>query len=140
MAAENKTKPTQQSVQAFLNTVTDEQKRNDCFALVELLEGVTGEPAVMWGDSIVGFGQYHYRYASGREGDSLLTGFSPRKDNLTIYITAGFEQYDALMQKLGKHKIGKSCLYVKRLEDIDMSTLRELVQQSVEHMKRTNPG
>jgi hypothetical protein len=92
----------------------------------------------MWGSSIIGFGNYHYVYASGREGDYFLTGFSPRKQNLTLYIMAGFDQYDELMKKLGKYKTGKSCLYIKKLEDIDLSTLRELVKQSVEHMAQTN--
>jgi hypothetical protein len=92
----------------------------------------------MWGDSIVGFGSYHYRYASGREGDWFVTGFSPRKQNLTLYIMAGFDNYDHLLQNLGKHKTGKSCLYIKRLEDVDLDTLRELVSQSVQHMNETN--
>jgi hypothetical protein len=93
----------------------------------------------MWGSSIVGFGSYHYKYASGREGDAPLTGFSPRKQALTIYVTSGFEHYPDLMAKLGKHTTGSSCLYVKRLSDIDLGVLRELVAKSVEHMKRTNP-
>jgi hypothetical protein len=139
MMAELKTKPTGQDVTEFLNSVPDERKRQDCFAVLELMREVTGEEPKMWGSSIVGFGSYHYKYASGREGDAALTGFSPRKQNLTLYITAGFEQYDDLMQKLGKHTTGKSCLYVKRLSDIDTGVLRELVQKSVDHMKRTNP-
>jgi hypothetical protein len=139
MMAELKTKPTSQDVTEFLNNVPDEGKRQDCFAVLELMREVTGEEPKMWGSSIVGFGSYHYKYASGHEGDAALTGFSPRKQNLTLYITAGFEQYDDLMQKLGKHTTGKSCLYVKRLSDIDTGVLRELVQKSVDHMKRTNP-
>jgi hypothetical protein len=139
MMAEVKTKPTQQSVVEFLNHVTDEVKRQDCFAILEMMKEVTQAEPVMWGDAIVGFGNYHYHYASGREGDMPLTGFSPRKQNLTVYITSGFDQYGALMQKLGKHTTGKSCLYIKRLQDIDLPTLKELVRQSVEYMIRTNP-
>ncbi len=91
----------------------------------------------MWGSSIVGFGNYHYKYESGREGDWFLTGFSPRKQNLTLYIMPGFAQYDELMKKLGKHKTGKSCLYIKSLEDINLPTLKQLIQQSVKHMTKT---
>lgn len=138
--SENKTKPTDASVEAFLNAVEDEGKRADCYALMTLMQEVTGEPAKMWGDSMVGFGQYHYKYASGREGDSLLTGFSPRKANLTVYITAGFDAYDDLLSKIGKYKTGKSCLYLKSLKDVDMAALKEMVQRSVEHMRATNPG
>ncbi|MCC6455562.1 MAG: DUF1801 domain-containing protein [Caldilineaceae bacterium] len=137
--AENKTKATDADVVEFINNVPDERKRQDSFALLELMREVTGEEPKMWGSSIVGFGSYHYKYTSGREGDAGLTGFSPRKQNLTIYITSGFDQYADLMQKLGKHTTGKSCLYVKRLSDIDLNVLRELVQKSVDHMKRTNP-
>lgn len=136
--AEAKTKKTEKSVVDFLNGVEDEQKRRDSFAVMELMKEVTGEEPAMWGDSIVGFGSYHYRYASGREGDWLLTGFSPRKQNLTLYITSGFEQYDDLLDDLGKFKTGKSCLYLKRLEDVDLDVLRELVRQSVAHMEQTN--
>ena len=133
--AEVKTKPTQQSVVEFLNRVTDEVRCQDCFTILEMMREVTQAEPVMWGDAIVGFGNYHYRYASGREGDMPLTGFSPRKQNLTVYITSGFDQYGSLMQKLGKYTTGKSCLYIKRLGDIDLPTLKELVRQSMEHMK-----
>jgi hypothetical protein len=136
--AELKTKQTDESVTEFLNGVPDEKKRQDSFAILELMTEVTGAEPRMWGDSIVGFGSYHYRYASGREGDWFVTGFSPRKQNLTLYIMAGFDNYDQLLQNLGKHKTGKSCLYIKRLEDVDLDTLRELVSQSVQHMKETN--
>lgn len=134
--AENKTKPTDQSVQAFLESVQDAQKREDCFTLLKMMEEVTGHKARMWGDTMVGFDQYHYKYASGREGDSLLTGFSPRKQNLTLYIMAGFDEYEPLLSKLGKHTTGKSCLYVKSLKDVDMAVLREMVQRSVAHMRK----
>jgi hypothetical protein len=135
--AELKTKPTEQSVEQFLQGVPDEQRRQDCFTMLELMRQITGTDPKLWGSSIVGFGSYHYKYASGHEGDSFLTGFSPRKQNLTLYLMAGFEQYDALMQKLGKHTTGKSCLYIKRLTDIDLPTLRELIQQSFNHMTQT---
>lgn len=138
--ADLKTKPTDQSVESFLNSISDDQKREDCFALLELMKQVTQLEPRMWGSSIVGFGSYHYKYASGREGDAILTGFSPRKQNLTLYIMAGFEQYDELLKKLGKHSVGKSCLYVKRLADVDLPTLEELVRQSVTHMCNTNPS
>jgi hypothetical protein len=138
--AENKTRPTQKSVREFLDAVPDEKKRQDSYKILELMQKVTGFEPVMWGPSIVGFGQYHYKYASGREGDSGLTGFSPRKQALTVYIASGFDQYGELMERLGKYKTGKVCLYVKKLEDIDLETLEELVRRSVEHIKATNPG
>jgi hypothetical protein len=136
--AELKTKPNDRSVEAFLDGVADEKKRQDCYTVLELMKQVTDAEPKMWGDSIVGFGSYHYKYKSGREGDWFLTGFSPRKQNLTLYIMAGFDQYDALLEKLGKFKTGKSCLYIKNLEDIDLPTLRELVGQSVEHVANSN--
>ncbi|MCA9991827.1 MAG: DUF1801 domain-containing protein [Ardenticatenaceae bacterium] len=138
--AELKTRPTDDDVAAFINNIADEQKRQDSQAILALMQDVTGAEPQMWGDSIVGFGSYHYKYASGREGDWFLTGFAPRKQNLTLYIMAGFEQYDTLLARLGKHKTGKSCLYLKRLADVDPNTLRELVQQSVAHMMATNYG
>jgi hypothetical protein len=137
--AELKTKPNDQSVEEFLNGVADEKKRQDCHTILALMKQVTGAEPKMWGDSIVGFGSYHYKYKSGREGDWFLTGFSPRKQNLTLYIMAGFDRYDALLEKLGKFKTGKSCLYIKKVEDVDLSTLRELVEQSVEHMANAYP-
>lgn len=138
--AENKTKATDQSVQAFLESVEDERKREDSFALLQLMQDVTGEEARMWGDTIVGFGSYHYKYASGREGDAMLAGFSPRKQALTLYIMAGFDEYDSLLDKLGKYKTGKACLYVKKLDDVDTDVLKKLVDRSVTHMRETNPS
>lgn len=135
--AELKTKPTEQSVEAFLQGVDDEQKRQDSLTVLELMRQITGEEPKMWGSSMVGFGSYHYKYNSGHEGDSFLTGFSPRKQNLTLYITSGFEQFEPLLQKLGKHTTAKSCLYIKRLKDIDLPTLEELIRQSVQYMKQT---
>lgn len=137
--AEMKTKPNNQSVTAFLNAVPNEKKRQDSFVILDLMQQVTGKEPKMWGDSIVGFGSYHYKYVSGREGDMFLTGFSPRKQSLTLYIMSGFSEYEALLSRLGKHKTGKSCLYIKKIEDIDLPTLRELVRQSVDHMKKPNP-
>ncbi len=135
----NKTVLTGKSVDKFIDQVEDEQKRDDSQALLNLMKRVTNEAPQMWGDSIVGFGSYHYRYESGREGDMPIVGFSPRVQNLTLYIMDGFDAYDALLEKLGKHKTGKSCLYIKRLEDVDMDILERLVSESVEHMRRTNP-
>ena len=138
--ADLKTQPNNRSVEDFLNRIEDENKRLDSFKLLELMQSVTGKQPRMWGDSIVGFGSYHYRYASGREGDWFLAGFSPRKQSLTLYIMAGFDQYQSLMAGLGRYTTGKSCLYVKKLDDIDYDTLRELVRLSAEHVARTNPG
>lgn len=132
--AELKTRPEKSSVAEFLASIADENRRRDCEAIAELMQEVTGAAPVMWGDSIVGFGRYHYRYDSGREGDWMLVGFSPRKKDITLYLMAGFERFPDLMQRLGKHKTGKSCLYVKKLDDVDRSVLRELVQSSVRAM------
>jgi hypothetical protein len=136
--AELKTRVNDASVADFLNGVGDDQKRADCFELVDLMKDVTGEEPKMWGPSIVGFGSYHYRYDSGREGDWMQVGFSPRKQALTLYIMSGFSRYEELLKRLGKHKTGKACLYVKRLSDVDRDVLRDLIAQSVEHVKKTN--
>ncbi|MFO7536430.1 MAG: DUF1801 domain-containing protein [Chloroflexota bacterium] len=136
--AELKTKPTDQDVSAYLDSVEDEKKRQDSYAILALMQEVTGEEARMWGSSMIGFGSYHYTYESGREGDWFLTGFAPRKRNLTLYIMAGFEAYGELLAKLGKYKTGKSCLYINKFDDVDTAVLRQLVQASVEHMKQTN--
>lgn len=137
--AELKTRENDGDVLAFLNAVPDESKRGDAQRVMAIMREVTGEEPRLWGDNIVGYGHYHYKYASGREGDWFLTGFSPRKANLTLYITSGFEQFEDLRARLGKHTVGKSCLYVKRLSDLDETTLRELIGRSVEHMRATNP-
>lgn len=134
--AELKTRPTGGSVDEFLAGVADERRRQDCRALVELMRRVTGAEPAMWGPSIVGFGNYHYRYASGREGDWFVAGFSPRKSDLTLYIMSGFAGHEGLMARLGRHRTGKSCLYVKRLADLDPAVLEELVRRSVEHVSR----
>ena len=135
---ELKTKPTDNSVKAFLNKIADQQKRKDAFTILGLMQKATQAEPKMWGSSIVGFGSYHYKYASGREGDWFVAGFSPRKQNLTLYIMPGFDRYGELLKKLGKHKIGKSCLYINTLADVHVPTLKELIAQSVKHMARTN--
>lgn len=134
--AENKTQPTDQSVQSFIDSLDDQQKIADSYSLVDLMKEVTGCEPKMWGPSIIGFDQYHYKYESGREGDFLKVGFSPRKRELSIYIMSGFKRHKELMKKLGKHRTGKSCLYVKRLEDINMDILRDLVQESVKFVDK----
>ena len=131
-----KTKQTDASVSAFLETVADEDRRRDCLSVLALMRDVTKSEPKIWGSNMIGFGTYHYKYESGREGDWFITGFSPRKQNLTLYIMAGFDRYDALLAKLGKFKTGKSCLYVKRLSDVDPDVLRELVAASVKHMRQ----
>lgn len=134
--AQNKTKETEASVDSFLANVKDEQKKADCLALKIMMERVTGSTAKMWGTSIVGFGTYHYKYESGREGDFMKVGFSPRAQNLTVYIMTGFDRYEALMDELGKHKTGKSCLYIKKLADIHLEVLEELVKESYHLMTK----
>ena len=136
--AELKTKQTEQDVEAYLNSVDDEDKRQACFTVKKLMEDVTEAEAKMWGDSIVGFGSYHFKYASGREGEWMLTGFAPRKRNLTLYIMSGFEEYDQLLAKLGKYSTGKSCLYINKIDDVNLDVLRELVDRSVQHMRESN--
>ena len=134
--ATNKTKATQASVESYFAGIKDEVRRKDCETLARLMSKATKEPAKMWGTGIVGFGSYHYKYESGREGDMILAGFSPRKQNLTLYNMGGFERYDDLLKKLGKHTTGKGCLYIKRLDDIDLPTLKSLIEESVKHVKQ----
>ena len=133
--AEVKTKVNEASVERFLNSVADEAARKDCFELLKMMKQVTKEEPKMWGTSIVGFRSYHYKGASGREGDWFLTGFSPRKQNLTLYLNHGFDVHEDLLKKLGKYKTGMGCLYVKKLEDVDKKVLKELVTESVKRMK-----
>jgi uncharacterized protein DUF1801 len=135
--AENKTKVTKVSPASFIKQV-DEPRRKDCQELVTMMSDVTGHPPKMWGSSIVGFDQYHYQYESGREGDILLTGFSPRKQDLVLYLGPGLEN-KTLMAKLGKHKAGKGCLYLKKLDDVDRGVLRALVEESVAIMRKRYP-
>ena len=134
--AELKTKRTDSSVKAFLDKVTDESRRKDCQALVRMMTRAVKAKPKMWGPAIIGFGDYRYKYASGRENDWFLVGFSPRKQDLTLYIMAGFDRFDALLATLGKYKTGKSCLYIKRLSDIDLSVLEALIVASVKHLKQ----
>ncbi len=122
--AELKTNETKLSVTKFIGKVENDQKRQDSQAILKLMKQVTKEEPKMWGGSMVGFGHFHYKSDSGREGDWFLTGFSPRKQNLTIYITPGFDKYESLMKQLGKHKTSKGCLYIKKLEDVDMKVLK----------------
>lgn len=134
--AELKTKPTEQKVNDFIAAVEHEGKRSDANVLVKLMKEITKSEPQMWGASIIGFGSYHYKSASGREGDWFLTGCSPRKQSLSIYIMAGFDNYPELMSKLGKHKTGKGCLYVNKLEDIDLEVLKKLITASVAHLRK----
>ncbi len=134
--AELKTKKTSASVAAYLNAITDKQKRSDCKAVAKMMRDATGKRARMWGGSLVGYGSYDYKYASGREGTWFICGFSPRAQNITIYIMPGFSGFKKLMNKLGKYKTGKSCLYIKKLEDIDQNVLKDLITGSVNEMRR----
>ncbi len=131
--AENKTQHNDGDVGAFLESVENEQRRSDAYVALEMMERISGEPPKMWGDSIVGFGSRHMVYESGRELDWFYIGFSPRKQSLTLYVMDGFGEYDKLLGELGKHSTGKSCLYIKRLEDVDMDVLEEIVTRSVAH-------
>ena len=136
--AELKTKPTRAGVQAFLSAIADDARRGDCETVLEIMKQAARAEPTMWGASIVGFGRYHYKYDSGREGDWFLTGFSPRKRDLTLYIMGGFERHDALMRRLGKYRTGKSCLYVKRLADLDLQVLKVLIRQSVTYVSKSH--
>ena len=136
--AELKTKPTKKTVASYINGVTDRERRADAQKLLSIFKQVTKEKPVMWGPSIVGFGRYHYKYASGREGDWMRTGFSVRAQNLTIYVMPGysFPKYKTLLKKLGPHKLGKSCLYIKRLSDIHIPTLKAIIKEGLEDMQK----
>ena len=134
---EVKTKPSGKSVQAFLDGISDKSRRKDCYTVLGIMERVTGDKATIWGTGSVGFGNYHYKYASGHEGDCFLVGFASRKSALTLYITAGVERFPKIVEKLGKHKAGKGCLYIKKLDDVNLSVLEDLLQKSVDHTKAT---
>jgi len=138
--AELKTKKNKASVVGFLNAIKDDRRRKDCKKVLVIMKEVTKEKPKMWGTSIVGFGEYHYKYASGREGDWMIIGFSPRKLNLTVYIMPGYTDYDDLMKKLGPHKLGRSCLYIKNLDDIHLPTLRKLITRGYKDMKKLYPN
>ena len=135
--AENKTKPNAKSVPEFLEQIEDPKRRSDCLTIAALMEKLSGSKPVMWGDSIVGFGDYHYEYASGRKGDWFQVGFSPRKQNLTVYVMGYLEFYSDLLEGLGKYKHGKGCLYIKKLEDIDMDVLENLITTSIKRLEST---
>ena len=136
--AELKTKVNDASVAKFLDSVGDEQARNDSFEILKMMKQATKEEPKMWGASIVGFGSYHYKGKSGREGDWMLIGFSPRKQNLTLYLMGGFDTHADLLNKLGKFTTGKGCLYIKKLDDVDKKVLKELMQASVKRMKQVS--
>jgi hypothetical protein len=136
---EAKTKPTDADVQAYLDALEKPERRADCDTLIDLMSAATGSPPVMWGTSIVGFGRYHYKYDSGHEGDACLTGFASRKGDLSIYIIAGFDAAAPLLARLGKHKIGKACLYVSRLANVDLAVLDALIRASVADVRRKYP-
>jgi Domain of unknown function (DU1801) len=132
--SELKTKSNERSVQNFISSIADAQRRADCLELIELMHAVTGHEAVMWGAAIIGFGKYQYHYESGRKGEWMLIGFSPRKNDLSLYLMSGVESHQALLDKLGKYKMGKSCLYLKRLADVDKTVLKQLITASVKVM------
>lgn len=139
--ADAKTKPTGASVTAFINAIESEERRKDCRALASMMKRITGKPAKLWGPSIIGFDSYHYRYESGREGDAILVGFASRGRELNIYIMPGFElpQIAALLDRLGTHRTAKSCLYIKRLADIDLTVLEQIIAFAVVEMRRRYP-
>ena len=137
IVTENKTQKSKGSVADFLNNIDNKQRRADCKAIAKMMRTVTGKNAKMWGTSIVGFGTYDYRYASGREGSFFLCGFSPRARNLAVYVMSGFAEHKSLMAKLGEHSTGKSCLYIKKLDDIDPKVLQSLTERSVKYMRKT---
>lgn len=134
--AANKTRPTKVRVSDFLNAVEDPQRQSDAKKVAAMMRRVTGKQGTMWGPAIVGYGEYHYRYDSGREGDFMMVGFSPRKQNLALYIMPGFEAFPELMKNLGKYKTGKSCLYINKLDDVDEKVLEKLVSESFKLMKK----
>lgn len=139
-SGDTKTQPTKADPRAFLEAVDNDRRRHDAFEVLEMMERITGYPPKMWGPSLIGFDQYHYKYESGREGDFFITGLSPRKANLALYIMPGFDHADELMAKLGKHKTGKSCLYINKLDDIDRQALEQLVARSVTWMREKYHG
>ena len=134
--SELKTRPGDGDIERFLASVPSDKRRDDCRVVMDIMAKSTGAPPVLWGPSIIGFGTHHYVYASGREGDWMLTGLSPRKQSLVVYIMTGFPRHEDLMAKLGKYKTGKSCLYINKLEDIHLPTFKKLIKQSVTHMKK----
>ena len=138
--AEAKTKPTTESVNEFIDRIPNEVLRKDCTTIMELMGTITGFKPKMWGTSIVGFGEYHYKYESGHEGDICLVGFSPRKENLSLYVLTGFKGQTGLLSKLGKHKAGKGCLYIKKVTDIDLNVLKAVIEGSIDFLKKKFGG
>jgi len=134
--AENKTKPTRSSVTAFLNKIKDRQLRDDCFAILEMMQKVSNSEPVMWGSAIIGFGTYHYVYESGREGDTILIGFSPRKQNISIYLMGGLKKVEIELSKLGEYKTGKGCLYIKSLSDVNVEVLKKVFAKAFKEAQR----
>lgn len=132
---QNKTVETNESVIKYLEAIADVEKRNDCYAIVELMKGQTGFEPKLWGSNIIGFGSYHYKYESGREGDAPLVAFSPRKSEITLYLSANFDKREEMLKKFGKHKSAKGCVYIKRLKDVQISILKNMVSSSVKHVK-----
>ncbi len=137
--AELKTKENTASVRDFLNAVEDEIKRKDCFAIAEIMKRQTKAEPKMWGPGIVGFGSYHYKYASGHEGDMCIAGFSPRKQNISLYLCGTLDEKRSLLEKLGKHKTGVGCLYIKKLSDVDLKILEQLIKESIAILKGRLP-
>ncbi|MHA6288980.1 DUF1801 domain-containing protein [Maricaulis sp. CAU 1757] len=137
--SDNKTKPTGQSPEDFIACVEHPVRRADAEVLLAMFQSITGEEGRMWGPSIIGFGEYHYRYESGREGDFMRTGFSPRKANLVVYIMPGYTDHGAILDRLGKYKIGKSCLYINKLADVDLGVLEELIRAGLADMDEKYP-
>ncbi len=138
--AKNKTAETAESVIDFINAVADETKRKDAFELIEIMQNATGFKPKMWGPSIIGFGSYHYKYDSGHEGDAPLLGFSPRKDAISLYLSSSFENKEELLSKFGKHKAGKGCIYVKKLSDINIDVLNQMISLSVSYLQNLYPS
>ena len=135
---ENKTKPTRSSVTAFLNKIQDKQLRDDCFVILEMMQKVSNFEPVMWGSAIVGFGTYHYVYDSGREGDTVIIGFSPRKQNISIYLMSGLSTVEDELSKLGKYKTGKGCLYIKSLSNVNVEVLKTVFAKAFKEAQRRN--
>lgn len=138
--AKNKTTETTASINDFLATVADDARRQDCFTIVKLMEQLSGFKAKMWGSAIIGFGSYHYKYASGHEGDAPLIGFSPRKNEISLYLSSDFENRAELLERLGKHKSAKACIYIKKMADIDQEVLKEMMALSIKHVKSMYQG
>ncbi|WLR42733.1 DUF1801 domain-containing protein [Bacillus carboniphilus] len=140
MGYELKTKENDNNVTEFIDQIEKEKKREDAYQLLTIFEETTGLKAKMWGESIIGFGSYHYKYKTGHEGDAPLVGFSPRKSNFSLYFATGDPNREELLKKLGKHKAGKACVYINKLEDIDIDVLKEFIHQSLEFLRKTYPS